>query len=102
MAATVALEVVRITGFRIGAMPGDLPRLMGVLILNRFAEGPGTGSDLAGWAYHFWNGAAFGIVLGHITYRLNDGVPGILVRMKQICGRSSGPCVQQSGKNSLS
>jgi hypothetical protein len=43
MAATVALEVVRITGFRIGALPGDLPRLMGVLILNRFAEGPGTG-----------------------------------------------------------
>lgn len=60
--STVALEIFRESGFRLGLMPGDLPRLMGVLILNQFASGPDTWSDLAGWAYHFWNGAAFGLI----------------------------------------
>ena len=62
MIATIALEIFRESGFRLGTMPGELPRLMGVLILNQFASGPDIGSDLAGWAYHFWNGAAFGII----------------------------------------
>jgi len=61
-AATVALEIVRLPGYRLGYMPGNLPRLMGVLLLNRFALGPNLASDLAGWAYHFWNGASFGII----------------------------------------
>ena len=43
-------------------MPGNLPRLMGVLLLDRFALGPSTLSDAAGFAYHAWNGASFGIV----------------------------------------
>jgi hypothetical protein len=43
-------------------MPGNLPQLMGVLLLDRFALGPSTSSDVAGFAYHFWNGAAFGIM----------------------------------------
>jgi hypothetical protein len=60
--ATVALEAVRITGFHLGYMPGSLPKLMGVLLLDRFALGPSTASNIAGWAYHFWNGAAFGII----------------------------------------
>ena len=60
--ATIGLEVVRFTGFKMGYMPGNLPRLMGVLLLNRFALGPSSASDLAGWAYHFWNGASFGII----------------------------------------
>jgi hypothetical protein len=60
--ATVALEVVREIGFHLGYMPGDLPELMGVLLLNRFAQGPSLASNIAGWAYHFWNGASFGIV----------------------------------------
>ena len=60
--ATIALEIFRETGFRLGAMPGDLPRLMGVLMLNQFATGPDIWSDLAGWAYHFWNGAIFGLI----------------------------------------
>src|SRR5215472_9502933 len=60
--ATVGLEVVRLAGFKMGYMPGNLPRLMGVLLLNRFALGPSSASDLAGWAYHFWNGASFGII----------------------------------------
>ena len=61
--ATLALEVVRYTGFRMGFMPGNLPRLMGVLLFDRFALGPSGPSDLAGFAYHFWNGASFGMML---------------------------------------
>lgn len=38
--ATFALEAVRYCGFRFGFMPGNLPRLMGVLLLDRFALGP--------------------------------------------------------------
>jgi hypothetical protein len=60
--STVALEIFRESGFRLGFMPGELPRLMGVLMLNQFAAGPDIWSDLAGWAYHFWNGASFGII----------------------------------------
>jgi len=59
---TIGLEVVRLTGLHLGYMPGNLPRLMGVLLLNRFALGPSLASDVAGWAYHFWNGASFGII----------------------------------------
>ncbi len=62
LVATIGLEIVREIGFRLGGMPGDMPKLMGVLLLNRFAEGPGFWSNVAGWAYHFWNGACFGII----------------------------------------
>jgi len=62
LVATVGLEIIREIGFRLGGMPGDLPKLMGVLLLDRFAEGPGFWSNVAGWAYHFWNGACFGII----------------------------------------
>jgi len=60
--ATVGLEVIREIGFRTGAMPGDMPKLLGVLLLDRFAHGPNFWSNVSGWAYHFWNGAAFGII----------------------------------------
>lgn len=60
--ATVALEAIRIPGFYLGTMPGQMPELMGVLLLNRFALGPSVASNIAGWAYHFWNGASFGII----------------------------------------
>jgi hypothetical protein len=60
--ATVALEAIRLPGFWLGFMPGNLPRLMGVLLLNQFATGPTLASDIAGWAYHFWNGASFGLI----------------------------------------
>ncbi len=33
---TVGLEIVRETGFHLGGMPGDLPKLMGVLLINQF------------------------------------------------------------------
>ena len=35
---------------------------MGVLLLNQFATCPTLASDIAGWAYHFWNGASFGLI----------------------------------------
>jgi hypothetical protein len=60
--ATIALEAVRLPGFWLGFMPGNLPRLMGVLLLNQFATGPTLASDIAGWADHFWNGASFGLI----------------------------------------
>jgi len=60
--ATIALEAIRLPGFWLHFMPGNLPRLMGVLLLDRFATGPTLASDIAGWAYHFWNGAAFGLI----------------------------------------
>lgn len=60
--ATIGLEAVREVGFHLGTMPGDLPKLMGVLMLDQFSSGPDIWSNLAGWGYHFWNGAAFGII----------------------------------------
>jgi hypothetical protein len=60
--ATIALEVIRLPCFWLGFMPGNLPRLMGVLLLDQFASGPSLKSDIAGWAYHFWNGASFGLI----------------------------------------
>jgi len=60
--ATVALEAIRLPGFWLGFMPGNLPRLVGVLLLDQFATGPTVKSDVAGWAYHFWNGASFGLI----------------------------------------
>lgn len=78
--ATVGLEIVREIGFHLGGMPGDLPKLMGVLLLDRFALGPDTWSNIAGWSYHFWNGASFGIIYsiligkGKIWYGLIYGI----------------------------
>lgn len=60
--ATVGLEVVRMYSFHHGGMPGDLPRLMGVLLTDQFMVGPSDMSDALGYAYHYWNGASFGIV----------------------------------------
>lgn len=58
--ATVALEIVRIVGFRAFAtMPGSMPELMGVLIMNQFMLGPTPLSDLVGWGDHFVNGISF-------------------------------------------
>lgn len=70
--ATLALEVVRYSGFRLGFMPGNLPELMGVLLFDRFVLGPTTASTLAGFAYHFWNGACFGIIFALGRFRLSN------------------------------
>lgn len=65
--ATLALEMIRYSGFRLGFMPGNRPELMGVLLLDRFAEGPSTASTLAGFAYHAWNGASFGMIFAALA-----------------------------------
>jgi hypothetical protein len=67
--ATIALEIVRITGFHLGQMPGSMPELAGVLLLNRFMLGPSLLSNIAGWGYHFWNGIAFGMIFAIIFGR---------------------------------
>ena len=67
--ATLGLEVVRMTSFHFGGMPGDLPRLMGVLLTDRFMLGPSLLSDTLGYLYHLWNGAAFGIIFAVILGR---------------------------------
>ena len=69
LVATVGLELVRHIGFSLGGMPGDMPKLLGVLLFDRFAQGPSTWSTVAGYAYHFWNGAAFGILFSLIFGR---------------------------------
>src|SRR5574340_45810 len=69
--ATVALEAVRYSGFRMGFMPGNLPELMGALLFDRFALGPTTASTLGGFAYHFWNGACFGIIFALGRFNLS-------------------------------
>lgn len=67
--ATFGLEVVRATSFRFGGMPGDLPRLLGVLITDRFMLGPSALSDFLGYSYHFWNGACFGLIFAVVFGR---------------------------------
>lgn len=67
--ATIALEIVRITGFHLGQMPGSMPELAGVLLLNRFMLGPSLLSDIAGWSYHFWNGITFGLIFAVVFGR---------------------------------
>jgi hypothetical protein len=59
---TLALEAIRYPGFLLGFMPGNLPELMGVLLLDRFAHGPSLLSNVAGFTYHFWNGACLGVM----------------------------------------
>lgn len=59
----VVMEVVRVTGFRVfHAMPGSLPMLIGVLLTDRFMDGPNGLSNLLGWADHFWNGIGFAFI----------------------------------------
>lgn len=62
LTGTIGLEIVREIGFHFGGMPGDMPKLLGVLLLNQFALGPDTISNIAGWSYHFWDGTTFGII----------------------------------------
>jgi hypothetical protein len=59
--ATAALDVLRLTSFSLGLLPGNMPRMFGVLILDRMAAGPSTTSDLVGALYHYWVSACFGL-----------------------------------------
>lgn len=65
---TAALDVVRLPGFQMGLMPGNMPRMFGVLILDQMAVGPSTLSDFVGSLYHYWVSACFGL-----TYALLVG-----------------------------
>lgn len=94
--ATIALEAVRYSGYRMGFMPGNLPELMGVLLFDRFALGPTIASTLGGFVYHFWNGACFGIVFALGRFRLANwwAVPyGVAVGV----GFLASPVVQALG-----
>jgi hypothetical protein len=94
--ATFGLEVVRATSFRLGGMPGDLPRLLGVLITDRFMLGPSAFSDFLGYSYHFWNGACFGLIFAVILGRRSlwwTSIYGILIGI----GFLASPAVQAMG-----
>lgn len=69
LVATAGLEAVRIAGFHLGWMPGSMPKLLGVLLLDRFMLGPSTLSNVVGWAYHAWNGVCFGIIFAVLVGR---------------------------------
>lgn len=57
------LDLIRLPGFYLGYMPGNMPRMFGVLITDTMAIGPTPSSDLIGALYHYWVGACFGITL---------------------------------------
>lgn len=67
-AATAALDTIRLTGFSLGWLPGNNPRMFGVLILDTMALGPTEFSDFIGSLYHYWAGATLGL-----TYTLLVG-----------------------------
>lgn len=66
--STGALDVIRLTGFSLGWMPGNMPRMFGVLIFDQMALGPSDLSDVVGGFYHYWVSACFGL-----TYTLLIG-----------------------------
>lgn len=66
--ATAALDVFRLPSFTLGLLPGNLPRMFGVLILNTMATGPTPLSDFVGYVYHYWVSVCFGL-----TYALLVG-----------------------------
>jgi hypothetical protein len=70
--STAVLDVIRLTGFSFGWLPGNMPRMFGVLLLNRMALGPSPLSDVVGYVYHFWVGACFGLtytlLIGHTRW----------------------------------
>lgn len=68
-ACTAALDVFRLVSFSLGFLPGNLPRMFGVLILDRMALGPTPLSDFVGYLYHStWVSVSFAL-----TYTLIVG-----------------------------
>ena len=67
-ACTAALDSLRLISFSLGLLPGNMPRMFGVLILNTMAQGPTLLSDFVGSLYHYWVSACFGL-----TYTLLVG-----------------------------
>jgi hypothetical protein len=67
-ATTAALDVFRLLSFTLGLLPGNMPRMFGVLIFDTMATGPTPLSDVIGGLYHYWVSACFGL-----TYALLVG-----------------------------
>lgn len=67
--ATAALDLFRLMSFSFGLIPGNLPRMFGVLILDQMAAGPSVTSDLIGSFYHFWVSACFGLAYALLVGR---------------------------------
>ena len=59
--ATAALDALRLVSFSVGFLPGNMPRMFGVLIFDQMAMGPSSVSDFVGGLYHFWISACFGL-----------------------------------------
>ncbi len=68
-AATAALDLFRLQSFLVGLLPGNLPRMFGVLILDTMATGPTPLSDVIGGFYHYWVSACFGLTYALIMGR---------------------------------
>jgi uncharacterized Tic20 family protein len=56
--ATLGLELIRLPGVLAGAFPGDMPGVFGQMIVGQ----KGALALIAGYTYHFLNGATFGIM----------------------------------------
>lgn len=94
---TLALEAIRYPGFLFGFMPGNLPELMGVLLLDRFAQGPSLLSNLAGFAYHFWNGASLGVIFAVLVPQGRSRLYAVLYGIALGLGFLVSPVVQALG-----
>lgn len=69
-AATAALDLFRLVTFGLGMLPGNMPRMFGVLIFDTMATGPTPASDLIGYLYHFAGvSAGFGLTYALIMGR---------------------------------
>ena len=68
-ATTAALDVFRLASFMLGLLPGNLPRMFGVLILDTMATGPTPLSDVVGGLYHYWVSACLGLTYALIMGR---------------------------------
>lgn len=60
-AATAALDLFRLPSFMLGLLPGNMPRMFGVVILDTMATGPTPLTDVIGGLYHYWVSACFGL-----------------------------------------
>jgi hypothetical protein len=69
-AATAALDLFRLPAFLLGLLPGNMPRMFGVLMFDTMATGPTPTSDIVGELYHFAGvSAAFGLTYALIMGR---------------------------------
>ncbi|RMF82756.1 MAG: hypothetical protein D6737_00840 [Chloroflexi bacterium] len=72
IALTIALDVVRLTGFNLGYLPADMPQRFGLQIMGLMPmrDQPTTTSTVVGYLYHFFNGIAFAVIYTTIFGRI--------------------------------